>query len=156
MSSVFKKLLSQEFGESNYNKYFYCFQKLLSEKKYDIKKMENEEIYEDIYNRLKEKERVVLQKKSEQLLDTMFIALSISKNYIFIFLCYLAVAFFLIIQGLVPIITISALVLLSGCFIYKTYEFVINKYCYIDAHLIIIYKSVLDQLLEGEKKEEYL
>ena len=32
-------------------------------------------------------------------------------------------------------------------FLAKTYEFIINKYCFIDAHIVWIYKTVLDRIL---------
>ena len=31
-------------------------------------------------------------------------------------------------------------------FLVKTYEFLVNKFCYVDAHLVLIYKSVLDKI----------
>lgn len=150
MSSLFKRLLSRELGEVNYNKYFFCYQKLIAEKKYDTKKLENREVYDDIYNFLKEKDEEILQEQLEGLLETMIMALRISRQYMFVFICYLLTSLFLISQGLMLYITISAIVLLSVCFLYKTYEFIVNKYCYIDAHIVIIYKSVLDSLLSSK------
>ena len=54
MSSVFRKLISKELGEYSYHKYFRCYQKLIEEKKYNSRELKNEEIYNDIYEQLKE------------------------------------------------------------------------------------------------------
>ena len=80
----------------------------------------------------------------------------INKNYVFAVIFYLVSVTFIIAQGLVPFVTIIAIGAMSICFLYKTYEFVVNKYCYIDAHIIIVYKEVLDQLLiqKGVVKQE--
>lgn len=147
MSSVFKKLLSRELGESKYNKYFSSYQKLVANHTYDSKKISNEEIYNDIYEYLKDRDLSVLNKMLERLLDTMYLAVRISRQFVFAFIFYLAAAGFLIVQNLPPIVTVPALLLMSGCIIYKTYEFVVNKYCYIDAHIVLVYKSVLDKLI---------
>lgn len=147
MTSVFKKLISRELGESKYNKYFFCYQKLILDKKYESKKFDNKEIYDDIYEMLKDKDQEDLKSMLERLLDAMCLALKISRNYIFTFIVYLLAAAFIIFQGLLPVITVMGLILMSLCFIYKTYEFVVNKYCFIDAHIVLVYKSVLDRLL---------
>lgn len=156
MSSVFRKLISKELGECNYHKYFRCYQKLIEEKKYNSKELKNEEIYNDIYEKLKENEVSDLQARLERLLGAMCEALGINKNYVFAVIFYLVSVTFIIAQGLVPFVTIIAIGAMSICFLYKTYEFVVNKYCYIDAHIIIVYKEVLDQLLiqKGVVKQE--
>lgn len=147
MTSIFKKLISKELGESKYDQYFYCYQKLIVSKKYDGANLDNREIYEDIFNNLKDQDINSLKKMLDRLLNSMCVALQISKYYIMTFIVYLAASGFLIFQGLSPWITVAGLVLMSVCFIYKTYEFVVNKYCYIDAHIILVYKSVLDRLI---------
>lgn len=148
MASVFQKLISKEFGESKYHKYFYIYQKKVIDKTYDYKNLNNEEIFNDIYEELKDIDVIQLKKRMERLSDAMYMALRISKNYIFILIFYLVGALFLVSLDLQLIITIAGLFLMSMTFIYKTYEFVVNKFCYIDAHIIIVYKSVLDELLQ--------
>lgn len=147
MASVFHRLIRKEFGEKKYNQYFFCYQKLLTTKRYNSKNLENKEIYDDIYNKLKDKDLSALKKMSERLLDAMYQALRISRSYYFILIFYLCAGGFIALQGLIPWITIIALLAMSSCFLYKTYEFVINKYCFIDAHIVLVYKSVLDKLI---------
>jgi hypothetical protein len=119
----------------------------MASKNYDIRSFDNEEIFNDIYNRLKDKDIKVLTKMLERLSDTMFLAMRISKTYVFALFFYLLACGFIIFQGLLPIITVGSILLFSACFIYKTYEYVVNKFCFIDAHIIIVYKAVLDMLI---------
>lgn len=148
MASVFRKLISKEFGESKYHKYFYIYQKKVIDKSYDYKNLNNEEIFNDIYEELKDIDILQLKKRMERLSEAMYIALRISKTYIFTLMFFLVGAIFLVSLDLQFVITIGSLILMSLCFIYKTYEFVVNKFCYIDAHIVIVYKSVLDELLQ--------
>lgn len=144
---MFKKIISKELGENKYNNYFECYQRQILDNSYNSKQLENEEIYVDIYDSLKDRELAILTQMLERLLDAMYIALKISRQYIIVFIFYLLASIFVISQGLVVSVTIVSLFLMSGCFLYKTYEFVVNKYCFIDAHIILIYKSVLDKLI---------
>lgn len=153
LSSVFKKLITKELGASRYNKYFFCYQKLIIEKKYDSTKLSNKEIHDDIYNTLKDRDIVTLQKMLERLLDCMHLALSISKQYMFILFAYILTIVLILSQGFLWWITVCSIATLSIAFIYKTIEFIVNKYCFIDAHIILVYKSVLDELILNRAKQ---
>lgn len=153
MSSVFKKLITKELGASRYNKYFFCYQKLIIEKKYDSTKLSNQEIHDDMYNTLKDRDIVTLKKMLERLLDCMHLALSISKQYMFILFAYVLTIVLILSQGFLWWITVCSIAVLSIAFIYKTIEFIVNKYCFIDAHIILVYKSVLDELILYRAKQ---
>lgn len=153
MSSVFKKLITKELGASRYNKYFFCYQKLIIEKKYDSTKLSNKEIHDDMYNTLKDRDIVTLQKMLERLLDCMHLALSISKQYMFILFAYVLTIVLILSQGFLWWITACSIAALSIAFVYKTIEFIVNKYCFIDAHIILVYKSVLDELILSRAKQ---
>ncbi len=148
MTSVFRKLISRELGEKKYYKFFNIYQKKMMERSYDYKNISNEEIYRDIYEELKDNDKVHLRKRMERLSDAMITALRISKTYMFSLIFYLMAALFLISLNLQILVTIAGLIGMSSCFIYKTYEFVVNKFCYIDAHIVLVYKSVLDELIK--------
>lgn len=149
MASIFKKLISRELGENNYNKYFFVCQKSLQNRVFDSK-----EIYNDIYENLKNRDRRAISKMQERLNDAMILAVRISRTYFFSFLFYLGAAFFLIAKGISPIITILSLVLMSISFIVKTYEFLVNKYCFIDAQIVLVYKTVIDRILTINEREQ--
>lgn len=146
MASIFKKLISRELGEMNYNRYFFCYQKGITNKNYNSR-----EIYNDIYDQLKDKDERVIKRMHERLNDSMILALRISKTYLFTFLFYLGAIIFTIGVGLNPIIMIFGLLAITTCFCFKTVEFFVNKYCFIDAQIILVYKAVLDELLVTKK-----
>jgi len=149
MASVFKKLISRELGENNYNKYFFVCQKSLQNRVFDSK-----EIYNDIYEYLKLKDRKSIKKMQERLNDSMIIAIRISRTYFFSFLFYIGAAFFLMTKDINVLITAMSLLLMSICFIAKTYEFLVNKYCFIDAQIVLVYKTVLDSIITISEREQ--
>lgn len=146
MASVFKKLISRELGEMSYNRYFFCYQKGIANKTCN-----NKEIYNDIYEKLKDKDLRSIHRMHERLNDTMLLALRISKTYLFTFLFYLGAVIFVLGVGLQPILIIAGLALMTICFLFKTYEFIVNKYCFIDAQIVLVYKAVLDELLMNQR-----
>lgn len=142
MASVFKKLISKELGKNNYNRYFFCYQKGINNKAISSK-----EIYNDIYERLKDRDITAIKKMHKRLNDAMVIALRISKTYFFAVLFFIGSCLFLLGQDLRPVITIIGLILMCLCFLFKSYEFIVNKYCFIDAQILLVYKAVLDELI---------
>ncbi|WMJ89560.1 hypothetical protein [Anaerocolumna sp. MB42-C2] len=148
MASIFKKLISRELGENNYNKYFFVCQKSIQNKAFDSK-----EIYNDIYEHLKNKDRVAIKKMQERLNDTMFLAMRICKTYLFSFLFFVGAIFYLLTKDIQPLITFFSILLMSFCFIGKTYQFIVNKYCFIDAQIVLVYKTVLDRILLISERE---
>lgn len=151
---MFKRLLNKEFGRNKYEKYFVSYQRLLIENKLDNSNLEHQEIFKDIYQELKDDDTIDLENKLERLLETMMLAFRISKQYIFAIAAYICGFGFLIFQNLQVAVTVGSLVIISFCFLYKTYEFVINRYCYIDAYIIIVYKAVLDKILVTRQGEQ--
>lgn len=149
MASIFKKLISKELGETNYNKYFFVCQKSLQNRVFDSK-----EIYNDIYEHLKNKDRTAIKKMQERLNDTMFLAMRICKTYFFSFLFFMGAIFYVLTKGMNPLITLLCIVLMSFCFIGKTYQFIVNKYCFIDAQIVLVYKTVLDRILLINEHEQ--
>lgn len=154
MSSVFRKLITKELGANRYNNYFFCYQKLIIEKKYDSTNLSNKEIHDDMYQCLAEEDQKALEGKLERLLDAMHLALRISKQYLFIVLAFIAAVIFILANGLVWWVALVSIVMCTIAFGYKTCEFIVNKYCFIDAHIVLIYKSVLDELLFYRKLRE--
>lgn len=142
MASIFKKLISKELGENSYNKYFFVCQKSLQNKKFDSK-----EIYNDIYEHLKNKDRITIKKMQVRLNDAMFLAVRTCKTYFFSFLFYIGAIFYLLTKDISPLLTFLSILLMSICFLVKTYQFIVNKYCFIDAQIVLVYKSVLEKIL---------
>ena len=147
MSNVFKKLISKELGEVNYNRYFTFVKHGL-----EAKKTDSQVLYNDMYEKLKYRDLKAITKMHNRLNETMLLAFRISKNFFFAFLFYLSASIFLIINNVRPELTIIALILMNVAFVYKTYEFISNKFCYIDAQIVLVYKAVLDRIILNEHK----
>jgi hypothetical protein len=114
--------------------------------------MDSQAVYNDMYEKLKSMDIKSITKMHDRLNDTMMLAFRISKNYFFAFLFYIGSSLYLIAKSIVPEFTIIGLLLMNFCFIYKTYEFVANKFCYIDAQIVLVYKTVLDRIILNEHK----
>lgn len=147
MSNVFRKLISKELGEVNYRRYSCYIKRGMENKKGD-----SQVVFNDMYEKLIVRDIKSIAKMHERLNDTMILAFRISKNYFFAFLFYFASSVFLIAKEIQPELTIIALVLMSMCFVYKTYEFLANKFCYIDARIVLVYKTVLDHIILNENR----
>lgn len=148
MSSVFKKLISREFGENNYNKYFFVCQKGLNNKVLD-----NKEIYNDIYDKIKNKDKAVISIMQKRLNDSIMLTLRISKTYVLYFVYVLSAVFYLLTKDINPVILGFSIAAIFTVFLVKTYEFIVNKYCFIDAHIVLIYKTVLEKILVTTEQE---
>lgn len=151
MSSVFKKLISKELGLSNYERYFFFLKMNIG-----IKNHDNKLLYNDMYEKLKNRDLRSIALMHDRLNETILLAFRISKTYLYAFLFFLAVCVFLVLKNLNPVVTIVALLSIVLCFAYKTYEFIINKFCYIDAQMILIYKAVLDFIILSERDKTNL
>lgn len=153
MANVFQKFLKKDLGEHRYQEYCLIFEKYKLNRSTVNRLVSSQEVYRDLYEFLKDQDFMTLRQRMESLIDSMCEAVNISKYYAFAFVFYLGASLFLIFQGLNPQVTILSLLLMSGLFIYKTCEFVSNKYCYVDANIILVYKSVLDQLLQKQEQK---
>ena len=147
MSNVFKRLISKELGEVSYIRYTSYVKKNI-----ETEKTDNQTIYNDMYEKLKYRDLKSILKMHNRLNNAMLLAFRISKNFFFAFIMYLTASIFLIVNLRQPQIAIIALLLMNICFIYKTYEFISNKFCYIDAQIVLVYKAVLDRIILNERK----
>jgi len=154
VNSVFRKLLSRELGEERYEGYWNSYRSCLEEKgSMDGRKQGNKVIYNELYEYLEGRDLKSLTKMVERFSDTMLLARQINRHYTFTFLFYLFCSLFLIGMELQAGVTVVSLILMSGCFLYKTFEFVVNKFCFIDASIALVYKSVLDKLILFHTRE---
>ena len=104
-----------------------------------------------MYEKLKYRDFKSIAKMHNRLNDTMLLAFRINKNFFTAFIVYLAASIYLIAKDVRPELTIIALILMTICFLYKTYEFICNKFCYIDAQIVLVYKAVLDRIIRNER-----
>ena len=149
--NIFKDFLSREFGKARYSRYFAAVKSALEDKSYYARKKGSEELYQELFQELKDEEYDALLKRWEKLVDAMYAAVKIHRQYLLVVIVYVGSCLFLIGKQLVGSVTLVSLLLLSICFLYKTWEFVVNKFCYVDANIILVYKSVLDKIIEKRK-----
>ena len=140
MFNVLKKMLRSEFGRVKYEEYARSIKQNIREAKTD-----NSEIFNDLYKFLQEKNGKVLEEMQERLNLTLLDAFQVSRTYLWAFVAYLA-AFLVICSSVAQLYATPLLLVISVAFLVKTYEFLVNKFCYVDAHLVLIYKSVLDKI----------
>ena len=145
MLNVLKKTLRKEFGHQKYQQYADPIKLGIRESR-----AYNTEIFNDIYKNIKEKDDETLKEMLERLNESMLSSFQIGRNYLSVFLIYL-VSFFVVVSYAIQIVAIPGLLIMSVLFLIKTYEYVVNKFCYIDAHMVLIYKSVLDKILKERK-----
>lgn len=146
MGNVFKKLMRREFGEENYARYCrYIFYETGKQK------VHNPMVYEDMYHFLEGKDRQALLFMKNRLDGVLLQAFVICKGYFAKLLTALGTIFLICILRPQPplyFLLVAAVVLGIAA---KTYEYIVNKYCYVDARIILIYKHVLDRLCPGGK-----
>lgn len=147
MANVFKKLIRKELGEINYHRY-----SSVIKKNFESRMIDSQTIFNDMYEKLKYRDLKSISKMHNRLNDTMLIAFRISRNFFFAFLFYLLATVYLIIRSMGPELTMISLILVNICFVYKIYEFISNKFCYIDAQIVLVYKAVLDKIILNERK----
>jgi len=138
--NVLKKTLRKEFGQSKYEQYARSIKQNIREAKTD-----NSEIFNDIYELLQGRDEKKLDEMQERLNNSLLDAFYVSKNYIGAFIAYL-IAFVVIASFVAQMYAIPLMFIISGMFLVKTYEFLVNKFCYVDAHMVLIYKAVLDRI----------
>lgn len=138
--NVLKKTLRSEFGQTKYEQYAKSIKQNIREAKTD-----NSEIFNDLYETLRNKDAEKLEEMQERLNASLLDAFYVSKNYIGAFIAYLA-AFVMIASFVIQMYAIPLLLFISAMFLVKTYEFLVNKFCYVDAHMVLIYKAVLDRI----------
>lgn len=146
MANVFKKLIRKELGETNYHRYSSFIKKNV-----ENRMSESQTIFNDMYEKLKYRDIKSISKMHNRLNDTMLLAFRISKNFLFAFMFYFLAAVYLIMRAMNPELTALAIILVTICFVYKTYEFISNKFCYIDAQIVLVYKAVLDRIILNER-----
>lgn len=147
MANVFKKLIRKELGEINYHRYSSFIKKNI-----DTSTNDSQTIFNDMYEKLRSRDLKAISKMHNRLNDTMLLAFRISKNFLFSFLVYILASVYLISRAMSPELTSISLILINISFAYKAYEFISNKFCYIDAQIVLVYKAVLDRIILNERK----
>jgi hypothetical protein len=151
MINAFEGLLRQELGNSKYVDYLRKYQKMEQLRRTKGEMIKISDVSEEIYEGLKEKDINVLLQMQSRLKDTIMLVLRLSKHYIFIVITYFLALAIIFSLGEVTYINTITSVILTIAFFYKTYEFLVNKYSYLDAYIVIAYKTALEKRLQELK-----
>lgn len=147
MKNKFKNLIKKELGKRTYLMYYEFIKKNL-----EYKIIDRQTVFYHMYNKLKTYDMTIVKLKQRELNNVLIKALNISRNYIYIIIFYFTSIILLILMGNNLYAIIAGVLIISISFIYKTYEYFLNKYCYIDAQILIIYKAVLDKIAYSLKE----
>lgn len=144
--NVFRKCLRKEFGKKRYGLYvFLCQEELKHQEQQQEIRLDSKAVYQDMYEHVMKMEKEEIAEKKENLMMTLVTAFQIGRQFWFVFLFYLIACLVLIALRLNPLVTNISLALMGICFLYKTYEYVCNKFCFVDAYLVMVYKTVLER-----------
>lgn len=144
--NVFKKCLRKQFGKSKYMSYVQMCEEEVLRNTYSKTKIEDKKIFKDMYEQLKEKNSEYIKERKDSLAETLYMALQIGRKFFSVFIFYLAANVVILALNLDYAVTCASVALMGVCFLYKLVEFLSNKYCFIDAYLIMVYKTVLEKL----------
>lgn len=147
MLNEFQSFLKKELGSTKYRDYFAEYKKMDQMRRINGDKISIGRVYEDIYAELKKSEFMILLQKQQRLKETMTIVFRICRHYIFVVATYVLASMMIIFFGKNIPVNVFGVMGMSAAFLYKTYEFVVNKYSYLDAYIIIAYKAALEKCL---------
>jgi len=144
--NVFRRCLRKQFGKNKYMSYVQmCEEEVLKNGSVKLK-TEEKKIFQDMYEQLKEKSNEYIKERNELLAETLYMALQIGRKFFSVFIVYVLANILILALQLDYAVTCISVMLMGVCFLYKLMEFLSNKYCFIDAYLIMVYKSVLEKL----------
>lgn len=146
MNNVFHKCLKKAFGEQEYARYVKMCREELVGQNLNTVSYENKAVYQKMYQILCQENQENLKHRAERLMETMYQAFQIGRRFTAVILFYVIANFVLIGLELDYYITCISLALVGVCFLYKLVEFMKNKYCFVDAYLVMVYKAVLEKL----------
>ncbi|MGN0165807.1 MAG: hypothetical protein ACI39R_06460 [Lachnospiraceae bacterium] len=139
MKGEFKRLLLMEFGRNNYR--FFVTQ-LLNEKAQD--EVLCVPVIRIMMKSLLTRSNEELEKMENRLNEAMLISYKICRGFIPYLLCSFCTIILIHIFTSNNFITFLSATLIALCLGIRLTQYVINKYCYIDARLILSYKVSLD------------
>lgn len=147
MLNVLKKRLKIELGNEKYAEYARYIRQNIREEK-----LEHPDIFNEIYANLGERGLEELVCMQERLNGSILSNFQIIKGYFSVFIVYL-VGFGILGEYTVQMIAVPSMILISILFLIKTVEFLINKFCYVDSHLLLIFRAALEKVLSEQRQK---
>lgn len=140
MNGIFKKLLRRELGIRRYESYCDDIRKLEDRTAYTAK------LYMDMYRMLAQQDTASLQKRKANMEEAIVRTFDICRQYITVLFASVVTLFLLyFINPAHEILMLLSLIWFLG-FGAKTLEYITNRFCFVDAKLMLVYQAVLEQL----------
>ena len=140
MNGVFKKLLRKELGIRRYESYCNDIRKLEDRTVYTAK------LYIDIYQMLAKQDVASLEKRKANMEEAILRTFDICRQYIIVLFASVVTLFLLYFINPAQEILMSLSIIWFLGFGAKTLEYITNRFCFVDAKLMLVYQAVLEQL----------
>lgn len=153
MSNVFRKLIQKEFGIENYYNYLFQYQEIIyGAQANEVSQPKKQEVYNHMYGLVIRKDKHTLTKMKERMDNTILMAAGISKFFGIVFLAYLISIIVLFTAPISDTLMLSGLIGVSLCFFIKLYEYLSNRYCFIDVYMFGVYKEILSKVIDYQNR----
>lgn len=146
VKSILGRLMRKELGVQKYCIYA-AYYKDISENR-QIEMTKNEKVFDDMFDQFKTRDIYSLNEMLKRLLDGVCDTISVSKRFIFTVLLYLLTMAVIIAFCTSAIWMVVGITGVTLAFAYKLWEFITNRYCYVDLRIMLVYKMVLYQLIK--------
>lgn len=146
MKSIFHKCLRKHFGEEQYLGLVKMCKEEISKPRRRSEDYRKKEVYKSMYTILENEPKEIIDEKSKEASDAMYQAMVIRNRFLYVVAFYIMANITLISLNLEYYVTCGSIFLVGLAFLYKLVEFLTNKYCFIDAYLIMVYKAALETL----------
>ena len=147
--NVFRKRLRAEFGKKLYRHFVSLCREEIEQTNNNVPleqiKTNEKVVYSEMCQLIQSLTKEEIEKKKERLAGTLMDAFRIARQFGFVFVFYVVASIVLVALGLDSRVTNISLVLMGACFLYKLCEFVCNRFCFVDAYLMMLYKTALEQ-----------
>ncbi len=147
MNSIFKKLLRAELGVNSYKQY--CEEV----RKPDNHAVQTARLYIAMYQQLETQDKHALGKRKHRMEEAILRSFDICRHYIIVLFASVVTLFLLYyINPAAEVRMVLSLLWFVGV-AKKTVEYITNRFCFVDAKLLLVYQAVLKQLCEGKAPE---
>ena len=142
MTNRLKKLIKKEFGGKTYLSLCTKALSMTEDKKEEV----IASLYNELYEKLKGSADANIKNKLQRLDGAIIYIQRINKTYGTVVLMFVAAVLFIMFSAAAIWIKTAAIVLLTGCMVYRSYEYYCNRFCILDLQIAVVYRKVLESL----------
>lgn len=146
MTNRLKRLIKKEFGRRTYLSLCTKALSMTEEKKDAV----IASLYDELYEKLKDNEAMSIRNKLQRLDGAIIYIQRINKTYGTVVFMFAAAVLFILLSAALAWIKAAAIILLTVCLAYRSYEFYCNRFCILDLQIAVVYRKVLESLAEAD------